>query len=256
MFFGGTVMMKRVFIGAIMATVVLGGVASASLVTVTTATGSGADGGIQNDMSKGPTTLGGTSTAPEIRSYDTGTGTYRTKLGILRFDLTSLSGGASGATLTMQFKNNTTVVASGGVTLSVYAMTDDTLDGWAESTLCFNTAPAVSGALNSYVLDPTKTTLLGTIFNATEPTTAFTSSTTALAMDSYINTELATGNKMLTLYLVMTPTGNNSNDLYIFNKEIGGTTYTFPTLSFDNVPEPMTLAILGLGGLIIRRKVA
>jgi hypothetical protein len=124
MFFGGTVMMKRVIIGAIVATVVLGGVASASLVTVTTS----ADGNAQNDISKGPTTLGGSGTSFQIRSYDNGSGTTRTKLGYLKFDLSSFSNSSSDATLTMSFKTNTTVIASGGVAFNIYAMTDDTLD--------------------------------------------------------------------------------------------------------------------------------
>jgi opacity protein-like surface antigen len=253
-------MMKRVLVGAIVATMLVGGVASAAMVTVTTATnGGGADGAIQNDTQNGPTVTSGTGASMESRNYyvtsTAGVVTSRVKLDYLRFDLTSLSGIASGATLSMQTR--TSASKAGTYNLSVYALIDDTLDGYTESALCYSNAPGMLAApVGFFSVDATKLTLVGT-YTFTNPNASsgpFVSTTAALPLDSFINAELATGNKMLTL-VILEPVRQSTQDVYFYTKE-NTSGMIAPTLTFDNVPEPMTLAILGLGGLLIRRRIA
>jgi hypothetical protein len=255
MSFGGTVMMKRVLIGAIMATVLLGGVASASLVTVTTATnGAGADAAIQNDSANGPTATSATGGSMESRNFTSGT-TTRLKIDYLRFDLSGITDPeVSGATLSMQTR--TSASKTGNYSLSVYALVDNTLDGWTENTLCYNNAPGMlAAAIGTYSMDSAKLTLVGN-YTFTNPNTSsgpFVSNTTSLPLDSFINAELATGNKILTL-VILEPLNQTTQDVYFYTKE-NSQGMIAPTLTM-NTPEPMTLAVLGLGGLFIRRKLA
>jgi hypothetical protein len=254
-------MMNRVIIGAIMATVLLGGVASASLVTVTTATnGTGGDAMIQNDTQSGPTVTSGTGGSMESRDYYTvstaGVVTSRMKMDFMKFDLSGITDPAvSGTTLSMATR--TSASKTGNYSLSVYALVDNTLDGWTESTLCYNNAPGMlASALGSFSIDSTKLTLVGnyTFSNPNSSSGPYVSNTTSLPLDSFINAELATGNKMLTL-LIVEPVQQTTQDVYFYTKE-NTSSMIAPTLTMNTVPEPMTLAVLGLGGLFIRRKLA
>ena len=92
-------------------------------IIVTTAVGSGADGGVSNDSNQGPTWVGGLSTTAPIRNYD---GT-RAKATVLRFDVRGVGGDRSGATLSF-----TTTSAVRDRTLNIWYLTDDSLDNWNE----------------------------------------------------------------------------------------------------------------------------
>ncbi|MCE5185234.1 MAG: hypothetical protein LLF76_03815 [Planctomycetaceae bacterium] len=116
-------------------------VAAPAAITVTTATGSGADGGVSNDTNQRSTVvLNGTTAA--IRHYD---GT-RAKATILRFDVRDVGGDLNGVTLSY-----TATTANRARTLGIYYLNDNSLDMWNEAGICYRTAPALlpSGPLDN-----------------------------------------------------------------------------------------------------------
>jgi hypothetical protein len=248
--------------GALVAGILAGGVASAAQVTITTAMGVGADNMIQNDnqsSSTGPTAVSGTSSQMEVRYYWPSTSTAnRLKMAVLKFDLSSVTDLAvEGAKLSMA-----TRTTAGGTTtavLAVRALVDDTADGWLTSNMSFSTMPGISApdGFGTYVIDENVLALAGswTISNPRSSNGPWETDPTLCDLDSIINRELgATGNKILTL-LVLMPDKAASADVFFYTKE-NTSSMPAPSLIFNTIPEPATLAILGLGGLLLRRRLA
>jgi hypothetical protein len=238
-------MMKRM-ICFVVASVLVGGVASAGL-SITTADGSGADTYVANDSQRGPNSNFGTS-GLNVRVYNT----VRIQVPYIKFDLSGATGDLTGATLQICLTG-----ANRARTWTIYGLNDNaTDDAWGESTITYNNAPGMLAAtLGTLSLDTTKLTQLGTLAvpaSVTAPGTLVTSATATLNLDSFL---AADTNKLVTLVIVA---GNDSSGTwYIGNKESTTVGVTAPTLLLPNataVPEPATLAILGLGGLLAARR--
>ncbi len=188
--------------------------------TITTADGKGADGGVSNDSNQGPNVVMGASTTAPIRHYD---GT-RAKATILRFDVRSVGGDLSGATLSI----TTTSTANRARILNIWLLTDDSLDYWDEATLCYNTAPGlIHEGEEGYTLailgiDETKWTIMGTM-----DISAAVGLNTGSIDPTYVT---ADKNGLLTLMLY-TSTSDNSQSWYVSMKENG---VGLPTLTFPN----------------------
>jgi len=202
---------------------------SASAITVTTATGNGADTYLANDSQSGIGTNGPDTThGAEIRMRAfRQLANTRSKTGYIRFDITGISGDMSGATLTF----DATFLKGGTRTVQVYGLIDGDGDLWDESTLTYNTAAGVipnpPTPLGNYALDMAEVTLLGTITvpaaGGTYPVT-FSSTPTDLPLTSFLD---ADRNGLVTFLFVGT-----DNEGEIASKE--HETFNPPTLNLPN----------------------
>lgn len=224
---------------------------------ITTEDGNGADAYIGNDTQVRSTSTAGTA-ATDLRSRYNGGGS-RFQCTYLRFDLSSMTNETFvGALLQLEA---TYIKSSTGRRLDVYGLTDETLDNWTESTLCYQNAPGMlqpaSGwDTGDYLLDESKLQWLGFLMTpgtgGQTPTypIPFTSNTTDLGA-AFSNFLASDTNKLVTLVLInSTGTSSVNCEDRFASKEHAA--YTAPALVL--VPEPMTLALVGLGGLITLRR--
>ncbi len=202
---------------------------------ITTATGKGADTYVANDEKIAPTKSQGGAKMAEVRQLN-GTPS-RSRITYLRFDLSSVSGDKSGATLTLSMYK----AANRARPLTVYGLTDGEDDRWPESTMSYSTAPGLkSASLGSSSIDGGKLTKLGTIAFA-EQDKSKTSSTTDLPLDGFLKSDT---NGLITLVLVDDSSdADGQEDYYIDTKE--GKAESAPRLTFPNAtggdpPTPTT----------------
>jgi hypothetical protein len=211
----------------------------------TNALGSGADAPLGNDSGFTSTTANGsTATQMEIRAGDASTS--RNRLGIIRFDLSGISGDTSGASLTFVETGNNSR------TVTVFGLLDgDAGESWDESTISYDTAPALSllaGPPPATSFDPLRTVNLGT-FGTTGSTNEALSFSGA-ALDSFLASDT---NDLVTFYFYR----DGGGSVTVRTKE--NTNNTPPTLDLPNavVPEPaatVLLGLMGIGTLVHRRR--
>jgi hypothetical protein len=155
----------------------------------------------------------------------------------------------------------TYIKSSTGRQLDVYGLVDESLDNWTESALCYQNAPRNAAAgkwvgQRQLLLDESKLVWLGFL---TTPGTGgqtptypipFSSNTTDLGT-AFSNFLASDTNKLVTLVFInSTGTSSINCEDRFASKEHA--TFTAPALVL--VPEPMTLALAGLGGLISLRR--
>jgi hypothetical protein len=123
-------------------------------VRLTTADGDGADAFVANDILFSPESRQGKERNLSCRYFKD----QRIRMIYLRFDLRGLEGDLSEAVLSLYLNSGNRQRA-----LQVYGLNDGPADLWDESTICFNTAPALQPArLGNYRLDETACRSLGT----------------------------------------------------------------------------------------------
>jgi hypothetical protein len=231
--------------------------ATSQALTITTEYGSGADAYIGNDSQVSSTSTAGAG-ATELRARYNGGGS-RFQCTYLRFDLSGVTNATfAGAVLQLEA---TYIKSSTGRRLDVYGLVDESLDNWTESTLCYQNAPGMlqpaSGwNTGDYLLDETKLVWLG--FLNTPGTGGqtpiypipFSSNTTDLgtAFSDFLASDT---NKLVTL-VIINSTGTSSVNCEDRFASKEHATFTAPSLVF--VPEPITLALVGVGGLISLRR--
>ena len=212
--------------------------------------GLGADAPLGSDAGFSETgAFGSSGTSMEIRANDTATS--RNRLGILRFDLSEVSGDMSGASVTLYETGNNSR------TVTVYGLLDgDAGESWDESTISYSTAPAISAITGTSgapatAFDAARTVLLGT-FGTTGSTTENLTFSSA-ELDAFL---AADTNDLVTLYFYRDGGGAVTLRTKEFNYT--GTIGAPPTLTMPNaeVPEPAALSLLGLAamGLSARRR--
>jgi len=247
--------MERKVLYVLMLLIGLAGISEA--LVITTEYGSGADTYIGNDTQVRSTSTAGASAA-ELRSRYNGGGS-RFQCTYLRFDLSEVSSQTFvGALLQMEA---TYIKSSTGRRLDIYGLVDESLDNWTESALCYQNAPGMlqpeSGwDSGNYLLDENKLVWLGFL---TTPGTGggtptypipFSSNTTDLGM-LFSNFLASDTNKLVTL-VIINSTGTSSINCEDKFASKEHATYAAPALVL--IPEPATLVLAGLGGLISLRR--
>jgi hypothetical protein len=215
-------------------------VGAQAVTVIATEDGNGADTYLTNDGQQGPDT--NTSAEVRMRAFRQLADT-RSKTGYIRFDLT----GAAEADLTGSYLTfEATFLKGSAKVVDVYGLTDGDGDSRDESTITYNTAPGMlPAALGNYALDLTMVTLLGTITTpaAGDPyPVRFSSNPTDLPLASFLGADT---NRLVTFLFIGT---NNESEIASKEHE----TFMAPTLTL--VPEPATLALLGLGSVVLLRR--
>jgi len=128
--------------------------AQAGQVRLTTAGGNGADAFVANDVLYGPESRQGSARTLACRYFKD----QRVQIVYLRFDLRTLQGDLSGATLSLRLGSGNRLRA-----LRVYGLADGPADLWDETDIAFSNAPALQPApKGNYRLDETLCRSLGT----------------------------------------------------------------------------------------------
>ncbi|HOM61077.1 MAG TPA: DNRLRE domain-containing protein [Anaerohalosphaeraceae bacterium] len=224
---------------------------------ITTEYGNGADTYIGNDTQVRSTSTAGAS-ATELRSRYNGGGS-RFQCTYLRFDLSDVPSETTFVGAFLQLEA-TYIKSSTGRRLDVYGLVDESLDNWTESALCYQNAPGMLQPASGwdsgdYLLDESKLVWLGFL---TTPGTGggtptypmpFSSNTTDLG--TLFSKFLASDTNKLVTLVIINSTGTSSINCEDKFASKEHATYAAPALV---IPEPATLVLAGLGGLISLRR--
>lgn len=195
-------MKKRIIVFGIVFVYILASSAQTA-VELSTAVGLGADAGVSNDDNAGPASTSGSAGSIAIRHY----ATVRAKAMVVRFDLRSVVGDLSGATLTFNYTGNRSRA------MNVYGLVNGDDDFWMEASLCYNNAPGLLAAeLGTLSLDSSKLVLLGTMPFSGGTTT---STPAALNLDAF----LAADTNGFVSFVLYTAGSDSSATYYVTTKE-------------------------------------
>jgi len=241
----------RQVLPAIAVAAILAANASLAGTVVTTATGNGADVSLQNDSQNGGTSAtvfnGG---GADFRKYDT----VRSKAVLLRFDISTLTGDLNNAVLSFDYFSSRTR------DVTVFGLTDESLDEWDEATTSYSNAPVVlqpadgGDAYNSglFSIDSLATTELGVMHVIdTDPLppnnrALATSDTTELPLGAFLSSDT---NGLVTFLVIHSGSDSSQTGNMSTKENTAGS--PFPSLSTAQVPEPASIGLLGLGALAI-----
>ena len=209
--------MKRNVWAALVFVCVLGLVAQAEVIR-DTSYGNGADTYVGNDSQIGPDTNVGSENRMRWRQA----ADSRSKVPYIRLDISEVAGDLSGGYLSFE----TTYMKSGGKTVTVFGLTDESLDLWDESTITYNNAPGMLAATTgNYDLDEAKFVELGTFVSSSEDAPVIlTSDPVELDMTGFLQSDT---NGVITLVLI-----GGSDETEVATKEHAS--YMFPTLTLPN----------------------
>lgn len=237
---------------AAFASIMLAGGVQAAVVDITTAVGVGADATVSGFIGAGAipdqrdTNYGSDPEAYYNFQATSGYGVPINNRIYLKFDLPDDIDTITSAGITVRTR------AFANKWVAVWGLTDESLDNWAENTITWNNAPATTAYT---VQNPDATKAVETDWfldnDNTPPSNMGFANNTPLT--NFLNTDT---NGVVTLILAYTGVGAGSTTGVFDTKESGLGDALAPTLhlEYTQVPEPASVALLGLGGLAALRR--
>lgn len=210
---------RKVWLGIVLLAIISLGTRAEVIRSTEDAEYPGADTYVTNDLSsQGPGSNHGGATSMRIRQNDES----RSKTAYIRFNISEVAGDLSGAFLTFV----TTHSKTAGKAVTVYGLTDESLDFWDEMAITYNNAPAMLPAdPGFYDLDEAKVVSLGMFMTPTaSPPVTISTDPTAVDLTSFLASDT---NGAVTFILV----GGNDETEFATKEHA---TYAAPTLTMPH----------------------
>lgn len=168
------------------------------------------------------------------------------RTGFFKFDAAGLSEAVDGNTATLSL--TLSVAAPTNFTLAVYVLNAGEVGyDWTEGTLTWNNSPGRSTTSTDYYLDPSGVQLVQSGISVPNGTSVGSKVTVSLTnWSTYLQDD-----DSLTFIVVATDQGTGTPHLSLASSEHATGAYR-PTLTI--VPEPGSLALVGLGALAVLRR--
>lgn len=239
----------HLFAPAICLSASLAAVHGAEALTITTNTGTDGISG-QLDFDDG---YGGGGGWWHVKN--SGATSNTTRKGLMRFDISSITDTVADATFNLTVERIDSGIGGNDQTLHIFGLTDQSLDNWDSGATTWNNAPG-NATGSAWDADGTKTVKLGEILldyngdKAVAPTDVVSLSSQALI--DWLN---ADSNGKATILIGRTGNADSVNLLFAGDTNGPETNQLAPPeLVVTLVPEPTSLALLGLGTLLVARR--
>lgn len=189
----------------------------------------------------------GSSTSITVK-YTGTTVSNTSRIGYLYFELGDISEPIGSASLSLTPTTNNTTEGSTPWTVRIYALANESLDDWDENSITWENSPGHDADSTGFNNDAI---LLGEL-SVPAGVTASTFSFSSQELLDFLNDDT---DGRVTFMLTRTSTPSSGFNLGFASSEHANASYR-PTLTYEVVPEPTRVAILGMAGVafLMRRR--